>query len=142
MIFINGRNLGRYWMTEKPQNTLYLPGPWLHKGKNTIQWFEGLRSYFIWWTTKYLLWNINWNFLLSFFAITYKSKILAYCYTLGLRSRGLSVHLSLLKSLYRKIFTRKKSYNQEPCGVTKVRRLIFPSLFEEKTSIADLSWMK
>uniref|UniRef100_H3B9D4 Beta-galactosidase n=1 Tax=Latimeria chalumnae TaxID=7897 RepID=H3B9D4_LATCH len=33
VIFVNGRNLGRYWKVG-PQETLYLPGPWLHKGEN------------------------------------------------------------------------------------------------------------
>lgn len=40
VIFVNGRNLGRYWMTAEPQNTLYLPGVWLRSGSNRIQWFE------------------------------------------------------------------------------------------------------
>ena len=40
VVFVNGRNLGRYWMTAEPQNTLYLPGVWLKSGINRIQWFE------------------------------------------------------------------------------------------------------
>nr|XP_045750622.1 beta-galactosidase-1-like protein 2 [Mirounga angustirostris] len=39
VIFINGRNLGRYWNIG-PQETLYLPGPWLHSGSNEIIVFE------------------------------------------------------------------------------------------------------
>lgn len=35
-VFINGFNLGRYWLTAGPQKTLYLPGPLLKKGKNEI----------------------------------------------------------------------------------------------------------
>ena len=31
--FINGHNLGRYWI-KGPQGTLYLPAPWLQKGQN------------------------------------------------------------------------------------------------------------
>ena len=33
--FLNGFNLGRYWETG-PQKRLYIPGPLLKKGKNTI----------------------------------------------------------------------------------------------------------
>ena len=40
VLFVNGKNLGRYWMTAEPQNTLYLPGVWLKSGTNRIQWFE------------------------------------------------------------------------------------------------------
>ena len=40
VLFVNGRNLGRYWMTAEPQNTLYLPRVWLKSGINRIQWFE------------------------------------------------------------------------------------------------------
>jgi beta-galactosidase len=39
IVFVNGHNLGRYWYIG-PQQTLYLPGCWLHKGKNTIIIFE------------------------------------------------------------------------------------------------------
>uniref|UniRef100_A0A8C5W3S0 Beta-galactosidase n=1 Tax=Microcebus murinus TaxID=30608 RepID=A0A8C5W3S0_MICMU len=41
VIFINGQNLGRYWSLG-PQETLYLPGPWLHSGQNEIIVFEEL----------------------------------------------------------------------------------------------------
>jgi beta-galactosidase GanA len=34
-VWVNGENLGRYW-TVGPQQTLYLPGPYLQKSKNTI----------------------------------------------------------------------------------------------------------
>ena len=37
--FVNDRNLGRYWSIG-PQRALYLPAPWLHKGKNSIVIFE------------------------------------------------------------------------------------------------------
>lgn len=37
--FINGHNLGRYW-ERGPQQTLYVPAPWLQKGKNEIIVFE------------------------------------------------------------------------------------------------------
>ena len=33
--FINGHNLGRYWI-KGPQQTLYLPAPWLKKGENEV----------------------------------------------------------------------------------------------------------
>ncbi|XP_062241692.1 beta-galactosidase-1-like protein 2 [Platichthys flesus] len=39
VIFINGKNLGRYWSIG-PQQTLYVPGPWLHKGDNQVLVFE------------------------------------------------------------------------------------------------------
>lgn len=38
-VFINGFNLGRYWK-KGPQQSLYLPGPLLKKGINTIEIFE------------------------------------------------------------------------------------------------------
>ncbi|RKL68307.1 beta-galactosidase [Salipaludibacillus neizhouensis] len=38
-VFVNGFNLGRYWEIG-PQKTLYLPGPLLKKGANTIQILE------------------------------------------------------------------------------------------------------
>ncbi|KAM5183614.1 beta-galactosidase-1-like protein 2 [Callospermophilus lateralis] len=43
VVFINGQNLGRYWSIG-PQETLYLPGPWLHTGTNEIILFEELES--------------------------------------------------------------------------------------------------
>lgn len=39
IVFVNGINIGRYWSVG-PQQTLYLPGCWLKKGKNTILIFE------------------------------------------------------------------------------------------------------
>jgi len=34
-VWVNGHNLGRYWYIG-PQQTLYLPGAWLHRGANEI----------------------------------------------------------------------------------------------------------
>jgi beta-galactosidase len=34
-VWVNGHNLGRYWFIG-PQQTLYMPGCWLHKGQNSI----------------------------------------------------------------------------------------------------------
>jgi beta-galactosidase len=39
IVFVNGVNLGRYWKVG-PQQTLYLPGCFLHRGKNSIVVFE------------------------------------------------------------------------------------------------------
>ncbi|MDR0832823.1 MAG: beta-galactosidase [Candidatus Symbiothrix sp.] len=39
IIFINGINIGRYWKVG-PQQTLYIPGVWLKKGKNELVIFE------------------------------------------------------------------------------------------------------
>ncbi|XP_012584806.1 PREDICTED: beta-galactosidase-1-like protein 2 [Condylura cristata] len=39
VVFINGRNLGRYW-NKGPQETLYLPAPWLRPGTNEVILFE------------------------------------------------------------------------------------------------------
>lgn len=36
VVFINGRNLGRY-LSIGPQQTLYVPGPWLHRGDNQVR---------------------------------------------------------------------------------------------------------
>lgn len=44
IVFINGKNLGRYWSTVGPQLTLYVPGVWLNKGKNTVEIFEQLND--------------------------------------------------------------------------------------------------
>lgn len=43
IVFINGKNAGRYWSTAGPQQTLYIPGVWLKKGKNRIQIFEQIK---------------------------------------------------------------------------------------------------
>uniref|UniRef100_A0A9L0SHU5 Beta-galactosidase n=1 Tax=Equus caballus TaxID=9796 RepID=A0A9L0SHU5_HORSE len=37
VIFINGQNLGRYWNIG-PQETFYLPGPWLQPGSNEVNY--------------------------------------------------------------------------------------------------------
>ena len=37
--WINGHNLGRFWSVG-PQQTLYVPGPWLHTGSNEIVVFD------------------------------------------------------------------------------------------------------
>lgn len=39
MVWINGRPLGRFWRVG-PQKALYLPGPWLHSGKNEVVVFD------------------------------------------------------------------------------------------------------
>jgi beta-galactosidase len=39
VVWINGHNLGRFWSVG-PQQTLYVPGPWLHKGSNEIVVFD------------------------------------------------------------------------------------------------------
>jgi len=44
IVFINGKNIGRYWNRVGPQLTLYVPGVWLNKGKNTIQIFEQINE--------------------------------------------------------------------------------------------------
>jgi len=36
LIWVNGYNLGRYWTTQGPQFTLYLPAPFLHSGDNEV----------------------------------------------------------------------------------------------------------
>ena len=43
IVFVNGHNLGRYWHIG-PQQTLYLPGVWLKKGRNEIVVFEQLKD--------------------------------------------------------------------------------------------------
>ncbi|XP_055403368.1 beta-galactosidase-1-like protein 2 [Bubalus kerabau] len=43
VVFINGQNLGRYWNLG-PQETLYVPGPWLKPGLNEIIVFEEFKS--------------------------------------------------------------------------------------------------
>lgn len=44
IVFVNGKNIGRYWSKVGPQLTLYVPGVWLKKGKNTIQIFEQIND--------------------------------------------------------------------------------------------------
>jgi len=41
VVWINGHNLGRFWSVG-PQQTLYVPGPWLKKGSNDIILFDML----------------------------------------------------------------------------------------------------
>lgn len=43
IVFVNGINLGRYWKVG-PQQTLYLPGCFLTKGKNEVVVFEQLND--------------------------------------------------------------------------------------------------
>lgn len=43
IVFINGKNLGRYWWVG-PQQTLFVPGVWLNKGENKIVIFEQLNN--------------------------------------------------------------------------------------------------
>lgn len=38
-VWINGHNIGRYWHIG-PQQTLYIPGPWLQRGENEIVVFD------------------------------------------------------------------------------------------------------
>lgn len=38
-VWVNGHALGRYWNIG-PQKTLYLPGPWLRKGRNEVVVFD------------------------------------------------------------------------------------------------------
>jgi beta-galactosidase len=44
VVWVNGHNLGRYWYVG-PQQTLYLPGPWLKKGENEIIILEEINYY-------------------------------------------------------------------------------------------------
>ncbi len=43
IVLVNGHNLGRYWNIG-PQQTLYLPGVWLKKGRNEVVVFEQLKD--------------------------------------------------------------------------------------------------
>ncbi|MGN6181138.1 MAG: beta-galactosidase [Mucilaginibacter sp.] len=42
-VFLNGHNLGKYWYIG-PQQTLYVPASWLHKGQNEIEVFDQLNA--------------------------------------------------------------------------------------------------
>ncbi len=42
-VWINGHNLGRYWDIG-PQQTIYVPAPWLRVGRNSIAVFEELKT--------------------------------------------------------------------------------------------------
>ena len=39
MVFVNGKNLGRYWQLG-PQLTLYVPKEWLRVGTNNVMVFD------------------------------------------------------------------------------------------------------
>jgi beta-galactosidase len=41
LIWVNGHPLGRFWNIG-PQGTMYVPGPWLKKGRNEVVVFEAL----------------------------------------------------------------------------------------------------
>lgn len=43
-VVVNGHNLGRYWNPAGPQKTLYVPAPFLQKGRNEIVVFESDRT--------------------------------------------------------------------------------------------------
>lgn len=43
-LWINGHHIGRYWQVG-PQQTLYIPAPWLKKGKNEVVVFEMLKTW-------------------------------------------------------------------------------------------------
>uniref|UniRef100_A0A3B1K862 Si:dkey-224e22.2 n=1 Tax=Astyanax mexicanus TaxID=7994 RepID=A0A3B1K862_ASTMX len=43
IVIVNGKNLGRHWSVG-PQNTLYLPAPWLSSGDNQVIVFEEHRA--------------------------------------------------------------------------------------------------
>lgn len=40
VVWVNGHNLGRFWISAGPQRDLYLPGPWLKRGANEIIVFD------------------------------------------------------------------------------------------------------
>jgi len=44
IVFVNGFNFGRYWNDAGPQQTLYVPAPFLKTGENTVIVFEQLRA--------------------------------------------------------------------------------------------------
>ena len=44
IVFVNGHNLGRYWRVG-PQQTLYVPGCWLRKGRNEVVVFEQINDH-------------------------------------------------------------------------------------------------
>lgn len=43
VVFLNGRNLGKYWQIG-PQQTLYVPAGWLKKGMNEVVVFDALKE--------------------------------------------------------------------------------------------------
>jgi beta-galactosidase len=36
VLWLNGRNLGRYWVEAGPQTDYYAPEPWLNVGENVV----------------------------------------------------------------------------------------------------------
>ena len=48
-VWVNGHHIGRYWQVG-PQQTLYIPAPWLKKGKNEVVVFEMLKT----WHTEFM----------------------------------------------------------------------------------------
>jgi beta-galactosidase len=42
-VFLNGHNLGKYWYIG-PQQTIYVPAVWLHKGLNEIEVFDEVKA--------------------------------------------------------------------------------------------------
>lgn len=43
-VWVNGHHIGRYWQVG-PQQTLYVPAPWLKKGENEVVVFEMLKMW-------------------------------------------------------------------------------------------------
>jgi beta-galactosidase len=43
-VWVNGHHIGRYWQVG-PQQTLYIPAPWLKRGKNEVVVFEMLKTW-------------------------------------------------------------------------------------------------
>lgn len=43
-VWVNGHHIGRYWQVG-PQQTLYIPAPWLKKGENEVIVFEMLKMW-------------------------------------------------------------------------------------------------
>lgn len=43
-VWVNGYHIGRYWQVG-PQQTLYIPAPWLREGKNEVVVFEMLKTW-------------------------------------------------------------------------------------------------
>ena len=43
-VWVNGHHIGRYWQVG-PQQTLYIPAPWLRQGENEVLVFEMLKTW-------------------------------------------------------------------------------------------------
>ena len=43
-VWVNGHHIGRYWQVG-PQQTLYIPAPWLREGENEVVVFEMLKTW-------------------------------------------------------------------------------------------------